>query len=71
MQNKLAIWSNDNRARRFNRLLRLIADRTWLQEAARIALASRGAKTPGVDGVNGKAFQQQLDQHLDLIHNQL
>lgn len=71
MQNKLAIWSNDNRARRFNRLLRLIADRTWLQEAARIALASSGAKTPGVDGVNGKAFQQQLDQHLDLIHNQL
>ncbi|MBK9307836.1 MAG: hypothetical protein IPM58_12295 [Nitrospira sp.] len=32
--------------------LRLIADRTWLAEAARITPASSGGRTPGVDGVD-------------------
>ena len=52
MQRKLATWSMENHERKFDRLLRLIADRTWLAEAARITLASSGARTPGVDGVD-------------------
>jgi RNA-directed DNA polymerase len=51
MQSKLATWSTENKERKFDRLLRLVADRAWLSEAARITLASSGAKTPGVDGV--------------------
>ena len=52
MQNKLATWALEDKERKFDRLLRLIADRSWLQEAARITLASRGARTAGVDGVD-------------------
>ena len=52
MQSKLAAWSTENKERKFDRLLRLVADRTWLGEAARITLASSGAKTPGVDGID-------------------
>src|ERR1035441_168513 len=47
MQDKLARWSTENKERKFDRLLRLITDRTWLAEAARVTLASRGARTAG------------------------
>lgn len=36
MQRKLATWSTENTERKFDRLLRLIADSAWLAEAARI-----------------------------------
>jgi len=52
IQNKLATWSSEDKTRRFNRILRLITNRIWLQEAARITLASSGANTPGVDNMN-------------------
>jgi len=42
MQHKLATWAEAGPNRRFDRLLRLIADREWLAEAARIVLASSG-----------------------------
>src|ERR1017187_3921004 len=62
MQSKLAKWSTENRERKFDRLLRLIADRNWLSEAARITLASSGARTPGVDGVE-KRMTEANPQH--------
>jgi RNA-directed DNA polymerase len=71
MQNKLAMWSSEDKARRFNRLLRLIASRSWLQEATRITLTASGAKTPGVDGVERDMFRQQLPQRLEVIRTQL
>jgi retron-type reverse transcriptase len=49
MQHKLATWAESDPNRRFDRLLRLIANREWLAEAARIVLASSGARTPGID----------------------
>lgn len=52
MQHKLATWAESDPNRRFDRLLRLIADREWLAEAARIVLASSGARTPGIDGMD-------------------
>jgi hypothetical protein len=52
MQHKLATWAAADQIRRFDRLLRLITDRNWLAEAARIVLASKGAITPGLDGVD-------------------
>ena len=52
MQHKLATWAQEDQTKRFDRLLRLIARREWLAEAARITLASSGAKTPGIDGID-------------------
>lgn len=64
MQHKLATWSTADRQRKFDRLLRIMADRSWLQEAARITLASRGARTPGIDGI-GKLANALADYEFD------
>ncbi len=71
MQNKLARWSSGDKTRRFNRLLRLIASESWLQEAARIMLASSGSKTSGIDGVNKEIFLNQLSSNLETIRAEL
>ena len=71
MQNKLATWAVEDPIRRFNRLLRLIANREWLAEAARIVLASRGAATPGIDGIDKQKLQRDLENHLVQLRNDL
>ena len=71
MQHKLAKWAQDDSKRRFDRLLRLIADRTWLAEAARLVLASRDAKTPGMDNMRGDYFQQHKDEILERLRQSL
>src|SRR5665213_419551 len=71
MQSKLATWSTEDRERKFDRLLRLIADRDWLSEAARITLASSGARTPGVDGVDKRMLEAKLQHELATIRNEL
>jgi RNA-directed DNA polymerase len=71
MQSKLAMWSTEDKGRKFDRLLRLIADRTWLAEAARITLASSGARTPGVDGVDKVMMEGNLHQELATIRAEL
>ena len=71
MQSKLATWSTENPNRRFHRLLRLIADPTWLAEAARITLASRGAHTPGIDGVRKRQLEEHLPEELARIRQEL
>ncbi|MBX3324465.1 MAG: reverse transcriptase domain-containing protein [Nitrospira sp.] len=71
MQRKLATWSTENPERKFDRLLRLIADRTWLAEAVRITLASSGARTPGVDGVDKAMMTGNLHQELATIRAEL
>jgi RNA-directed DNA polymerase len=67
MQSKLARWSTEDKGRKFDRLLRLIADRTWLADAARITLASEGARTPGVDGVDKQIMERNLHDELATI----
>lgn len=71
MQSKLATWSSEGKGRKFDRLLRMIADRFWLQEAARIVLASKGAKTPGIDGIDKQAMECDLPQRLERIRSEL
>ncbi len=71
MQGKLATWANEDGGRRFDRLLRLIANRSWLQEAARMVLSSKGAHTAGVDGMDKKAMQECLEQQLEAIRIEL
>lgn len=71
MQSKLATWSTENKERKFNRLLRLIADKSWLSEAASITLASSGARTPGVDGIDKRKMEERLDLELEVLHQEL
>src|SRR5438132_5469168 len=71
MQSKLARWSTENKERKFDRLLRLIADKSWLAEAARITLASSGARTPGVDGVDKAMMERNLHHELATIRSEL
>lgn len=59
LQRKLATWAESDPARRMDRILRLIAQREWLEEAARITLSSSGAKTPGVDGVTKHSLESE------------
>ena len=71
MQHKLATWAVEDPTRRFKRLLRLIANRNWLAEAARIVLVSRGAVTPGIDGIDKYKLQKDLDNHLIQLRQDL
>lgn len=71
MQSKLATWSSSDERRRFDRLLRVIATPSWLQEAARVTLASRGAGTAGVDGITGAVLTAELDDQLVSIRAEL
>lgn len=64
MQHKLAVWAESDPDRRFDRLLRLTANKEWLAEAARITLASSGAMTAGIDGMNRERLLVRLDEHL-------
>jgi Retron-type reverse transcriptase len=71
MQHKFATWAEADQTRRFDRLLRLITNRTWLSEAARIVLASRGARTPGIDAMDKRRLQDNLDNHLEQLRADL
>ncbi len=71
MQGKLATWANEDGGRRFDRLLRLVANRSWLQEAARMVLSSKGAHTAGIDGVDKRVMQECLEQQLETIRSEL
>lgn len=71
MQSKLATWASADKERKFDRLLRLMANRSWLQEAARVTLASSGSKTPGIDGMDKQAMERDLQYQLDTIRSEL
>jgi group II intron reverse transcriptase/maturase len=71
MQSKLATWSASDPRKRFNRMLRLIAHREWLHEAARITLSSKGAATAGVDGIHKKTMERNLDRFVEEIRSEL
>lgn len=71
MQHKLATWTTADSTKRVDRLLRLIVHPVWMEEAAHITLSSRGANTPGIDGVNKTHFRQRLPEHLQEIRKEL
>lgn len=71
MQSKLATWSSEDKDRKFDRLLRMIANRSWLLEAARVTLASCGARTPGIDGIDKQALEPDLQNQLEIIRAEL
>lgn len=71
MQRKLAKWSAEDSERRFDRILRLVAQKDWLREAARKTLSSSGARTAGIDGVTRTQIEADLDAELDILHRTL
>ncbi len=71
MQHKLATWSTQDKDRRFDRLLRLIAEPDWLAEAARITLGASGSKTPGVDGITKAKMERTLHHDLEVMRAEL
>ena len=52
-------------------MLRLIAQRSWLEEAARITLLSGGASTAGIDGIRKTEMERNLDRYLEEIRADL
>jgi group II intron reverse transcriptase/maturase len=71
MQRKLATWTATDDKRRVNRLLRVISHPLWLSKAAEITLSSKGARTPGVDGMTKDKLQEGLNNYLKEIRNDL
>ena len=71
MQRKLATWADNDKTKRFDRLMRLISQTDWLREAARITLSAKGANTPGIDGITQMHLQQDLDSYLMVLSNEL
>jgi len=71
LQRKLATWTAEDKTRRVNRLLRLISHPQWLRHAAEVTLSSKGAKTPGVDGITKIHLQVNLSTYLENISNDL
>jgi retron-type reverse transcriptase len=71
LQRKLAIWTAGDKTRRVSRLLRLISHHEWLYQAAQITLSSKGAKTPGVDGITKVHLQTNLYTYLSEISDDL
>lgn len=52
-------------------MLRLIAQREWLLEAARITLSSRGAMSAGVDGIQKTMIEANLSLFIEEIQDSL
>ncbi len=71
MQRKLATWAATDPSRRIERLLRLITQPEWLAEAARLTLSSKGAHTPGIDGVSKAKLQAILPAELQRLSEEL
>jgi len=71
MQRKLATWTAIESDRRVDRLLRLISHPQWLRKAAEITLSSKGARTPGVDGMTKVHLQEGLSDYLAVIRTDL
>lgn len=57
-------------SRRIERLLRLITQPEWLAEAVWITFSSKGAHTPGVDGVNKASLQARLPAELQILRDE-
>jgi retron-type reverse transcriptase len=52
-------------------LLRLISHPRWLCQAAEVTLSSKGAKTPGIDGITKIHLQTNLNVYLNKIRYDL
>jgi group II intron reverse transcriptase/maturase len=67
----LAKWSTEDKSRKFDRLLRLIASKEWLLEAATRTLKSPGSKTAGVDDISKTEFAEKINVHVEVIRAEL
>lgn len=71
MQRKLAAWSEEDKERRFYRLLRIVSDPIWLEEAICRTLGARGATTPGIDGITRAHVENNITELARTIGKEL
>jgi len=71
VQHKLAQWSSENSTKLFFDLYKLICHEDWLMESFMNVKRNKGSVTAGVDGLNVKDFEKDLDDNLNNIRQSL
>ena len=67
MQRKLALWAVQEPERKFKDLYHLLYSRNWLHMAHDHVKRNAGSKTAGLDGINMKDFDENLDRNIERL----
>jgi len=71
MQRKLALWAVQEPERKFKNLYHLLYSRDWLHMAHDHVKRNAGSKTAGLDGINMKDFDENLDRNIERLMQDL
>ena len=71
MQRKLSLWSEQDKNHRFFDLYHLLYDMNWLLLAHDYVAQNAGSKTAGCDGINIKAFDENLETNIQNLAQEL
>jgi RNA-directed DNA polymerase len=71
MQRKLSQWATQDENRRFFDLYDLLYDGDWLRLAHDYVAQNAGSITAGCDGINMRAFDENLDENLSKLGHEL
>jgi retron-type reverse transcriptase len=71
MQRKLSLWAEQDKTHGFYDLYHLLYDIDWLKQAHAHVSRNAGSKTAGCDGINMKAFDENLSSNLQKLAQEL
>lgn len=71
LQRKIATWTAPNKDHCVDRLLRIICHPLWFRQAAEITLKSKGANTPGIDGIRNYEDPDMTIEYIDSSQEQI
>jgi retron-type reverse transcriptase len=71
MQRKLSLWAEKDKTHRFYDLYHLLYDIDWLLSAHTHVSRNAGSKTAGCDGINMRAFDENLESNLQKLAQEL
>ena len=71
MQRKLSLWAEQDKEHKFFDLYHLLYDKQWLQLAHDYVKQNAGSKTAGCDGINIRAFDENLEENLQRLIKEL
>lgn len=71
MQRKLSQWATQDKNKRFYGLYDLLYDKDWLRLAHDHVAQNAGSITAGCDGITMQAFDEQLEENLQLLAHEL
>src|SRR5438445_13272381 len=71
MQRKLSLWADQDKERKFYGLYDLLYDKDWLRLAHDHVAQNAGSVTAGCDGINMKAFDENLEENLSELAQDL